>query len=65
MSAIKDAIAVMKEVILLTEKVDRAGGMLVDVSKELRDHDKRLVRLETIVEIAKVQGQKQLPDESN
>ncbi len=54
MSAIKDAIAAMKEVILLSEKVEQAGGMLSDVSKELRDHDRRLVRLETLVEVAKV-----------
>ncbi len=53
MSAIKDAISAMKEVILLSEKVERAGGMLSDVSKELRDHDRRLVRLETLVEVAK------------
>ncbi len=53
MSAIKDAIEAMKEVILLSEKVERAGGMLSDISKELRDHDRRLVRLETLVEVAK------------
>jgi hypothetical protein len=52
-SAIKDAIAAMKEVILLSEKVERAGELLSDVSKELRDHDRRLVRLETLVEVAK------------
>jgi thioredoxin-like negative regulator of GroEL len=53
MSAIKDAIAAMKEVILLSEKVERAGELLSDVSKELRDHDRRLVRLETLIEVAK------------
>ncbi|MCU7891050.1 MAG: hypothetical protein KZQ78_05315 [Candidatus Thiodiazotropha sp. (ex Ustalcina ferruginea)] len=53
MSAIKDAIAAMKEVILLSEKVERAGGMLSDISRELRDQDRRLVRLETLVEVAK------------
>lgn len=53
MSAIKDAIAAMKEVILLSEKVERAGGLLSDISKELRDHDRRLIRLETMVEVAK------------
>jgi hypothetical protein len=52
-STIKDAIAAMKEVILLSEKVERAGNLLSDVSKELRDHDRRLIRLETLVEVAK------------
>jgi hypothetical protein len=42
----------MKEVLLLTEKVDRAGAALSEISSELREHDRRLIRLETIVEIA-------------
>jgi hypothetical protein len=45
----------MKEVMLLTDKVDRAGSVLSEMATELRDHDRRLVRLETIVEIAKTQ----------
>jgi hypothetical protein len=45
----------MKEVLLLTEKVDRAGSVLSEISRELREHDRRLIRLETIVEIAKSQ----------
>jgi hypothetical protein len=43
----------MKEVMLLTDKVDRAGSVLSEMATELRDHDRRVVRLETIVEIAK------------
>lgn len=60
MSAIKDAIAAMKEVLLLSEKVDRAGNLLSEISIELRDHDRRLVRLETMVEISRG-SQKKLP----
>lgn len=58
MSAFRDAISAMKEVLLLTEKVDQAGTMLSEISKELREHDRRLVRIETLVEVA--QGQKSL-----
>ena len=58
MSTIKDAIAAMKEVLMLAEKVEQAGGMLSDISRELREHDRRIVRLETFVEIAKAQGVK-------
>ena len=43
----------MKEVLLLTDKVDRAGAVLSEMANELHNHDRRLVRLETIVEIAK------------
>ena len=53
MSALKDVISAMKEVLLLTDKVDRAGTVLSEISSELRNHDRRLIRLETMVEIAK------------
>jgi hypothetical protein len=42
----------MREVLLLTDKVDRAGNALSEMARALQDHDRRLVRLETIVEIA-------------
>jgi hypothetical protein len=56
MSVIKDAVNAMKEVILLTDKVEKAGAVLSEISKELRDHDGRLIRLETMVEIAQFQN---------
>ncbi|MFZ0240895.1 MAG: hypothetical protein WAL90_04545 [Desulfobacterales bacterium] len=55
MSTLKDVMAAMKEVLLLTDKVDRAGSVLSEMALGLRDHDRRLVRLETIVEIAQNQ----------
>jgi hypothetical protein len=61
-STLKDVISAMKDVLLLTDKVDRAGKVLSDISSELRDHDRRLIRLETIVELGK--GQPRLTDES-
>lgn len=57
MSTLKDAIAAMREVLLLADKVERTGNVLTEISKELRDHDRRLVRLETLVEVAKSQAQ--------
>jgi hypothetical protein len=42
----------MKDVLLLTDKVDRAGDALSEISRELREHDRRLIRLETFVEFA-------------
>lgn len=53
MSTLNDVMSALKEVLLLTDKVDRAGSVLSEISSELRDHDRRLIRLETIVEIAK------------
>jgi len=63
MSTLKDVISTMKEVLLLTDKMDRAGTMLTQISSELRDHDRRLIRLETMVEIAK--NLPRLTDEPN
>ncbi|MBT8368452.1 MAG: hypothetical protein KJP23_27485 [Deltaproteobacteria bacterium] len=62
MSTLIDVISAMKNVLLLTDKVDRAGKVLTDISSELRDHDRRLIRLETMVELAK--SQTRLTDES-
>jgi len=55
LSTLKDVMSAMKEVLLITDKVDRAGAALSEISSELREHDRRLIRLETIVEIAKNQ----------
>jgi hypothetical protein len=60
-STVKGVISAMKEILLLTDKVDRAGTVLSEISKELRDHDRRLIRLETMVQIA--QNQPRLMDE--
>lgn len=66
MSAIKDAIAAMKEVLLLTDKVERAGTLLRDVSHELREHDRRLTRLETLVEFSSARADiRGLPEPDN
>ena len=46
----------MKEVLLLTNKVDRAGTVISEISSELRNHDRRLIRLETMVEMAQAQS---------
>ncbi len=53
MSTLKDVISALKEVLLLTDKVDRVGQLLSEISGELRDHDRRLIRLETMVEISR------------
>ncbi len=62
MSTLKDVVSALKEVLLLTDKVDRAGRMLSEISGELRDHDRRLIRLETMVEVAR--SQPRLTDQS-
>jgi len=56
LSTLKDVISAMKEVLLLTSKVDRAGTVISEISSELRNHDRRLIRLETMVEMAQAQS---------
>lgn len=61
MGAIKDAIEAMNKVVLMNDKVERAGKALSEISKELRDHEGRLIRIETFIEVAKSQ-QGKLPE---
>ena len=43
MNTLKDVMAAMKNVLLLTDKVERAGSVLSEIAPEVRDHDRRLV----------------------
>ncbi len=55
MSTLKDAISAIREVLLLTEKVNSTGTLLSELAKDLRGHDRRLIRIETMIEIAQTQ----------
>jgi hypothetical protein len=46
MSALTEAVAAIREVLKLTDDVKRAGETLKEISKELREHDRRITRLE-------------------
>lgn len=56
MSVFGDAVGAIKEALKLADDVKRVGETLTDVAKELREHDRRITRLEakweTAVEIA-------------
>ena len=58
MGAVKDAIAAMNKVILMNDKVERTGTALSEISKELRNHEGRIIRIETFIELAKSQQPK-------
>lgn len=45
----------MKDIVLLSDKVERAGKTLSEVSIELREHDRRLIVIETTIDIARNQ----------
>jgi hypothetical protein len=52
MSAIGDAISAIRDALRLSDEVKRVGDTLSSVAAELRDHDRRLIRLETRWETA-------------
>ena len=54
MSMVKDAIKAMREVLVLSDKVGKSGALLSEMASELREHDRRLIRLETMVEVAAI-----------
>lgn len=56
MSAIKDILAGLKATIELNTKVASVGASVSDLTKEMRELDRRLVRVETIIEIARPDG---------
>lgn len=46
MSVVSEALTAVKDAIKLADDVKRAGEALKDISRELREHDRRLTRLE-------------------
>jgi phage shock protein A len=52
MSAFGEAIKAIKEALSLADDVKRTGQTLTEVSQELRDHDRRITRMEAKWEAA-------------
>lgn len=52
MSVLKDAFDAVKDALKLTDEVKRAGEALKELSVELREHDRRITRLEAKWETA-------------
>jgi hypothetical protein len=46
MTVVGEALRVVKDVLKLTDDIQRLGIALSDISTELRDHDRRITRLE-------------------
>ena len=56
MSLYGDAIAAIKAIVLLDERVQSVAGKVDKLSDEVRRMSDRLTRLETVVEIARPDG---------
>jgi len=46
MSAVSEALKALREALLLADKVKRTADATLEITKEVRDHDRRLTRLE-------------------
>ena len=55
MSTISDVFSAIKEVLLLTNKVELLGETLKEAAVDLKNHERRLTRLETMAEMAQNQ----------
>lgn len=56
MSGLDRIIDGVKEVLRMTDEIKRLADGLKALAAEVREIDKRLVRIETLAEIAKTQG---------
>ncbi len=56
MSAIRDILNGLKMTIELNGKVVSVGNAVTELTRDMREFDRRLVRLETIVEITRPDG---------
>ena len=62
MSLVSDALAAMRDFVVLSEKVERIGELVDELADEVRAQDRRLVRLETMVEMAQADRTRRLPE---
>lgn len=56
MSAFKEVVDSIREAMRMNDELKRAAEGLKALALEVREHDRRLIRLETMVEIAAVQA---------
>lgn len=60
MSVLTQAVEAIREALKLTDEVRRAGETLKDLAQEIRDHDRRITRLEAQWETAALWSRRRL-----
>ena len=60
MSILTQAVEAIREALKLTDEVRRAGETLKDLAQEIRDHDRRITRLEAQWDTAAMLSRKRL-----
>lgn len=56
MSTMGDVVKVLKDVVMMNERIEQLTAITKELERENRDMRERLVRVETIIEIASRQG---------
>jgi len=62
MSLVDRAFGLLQRSLTLAERVDRLAKVADNLSSELREHDRRLIRIETLIEFSR-RGSPRLTDE--
>ena len=52
MSLLSEVLKYGKDIVLLSERVDSLVGERKDMVKRLEDHERRLIRIETLIEFS-------------
>lgn len=63
MSVLSDSFTMTKKILLLSENVDRLTEEGRQLSRTVRDHEHRLIRIETMIELSGSQQRRALPSE--
>jgi hypothetical protein len=53
MSVLSDVLKFGKDVVLLSERVEQLASARKDMVGKLEDHERRLIRIETMIEVAR------------
>jgi len=57
-SALSDIVESLRKIILMQDKIDHLAGGISRLSADVMDHEKRLIRIETMIEIRQAQARR-------
>ncbi len=61
MSLLSDAFATTKKILLVSEELNRLSEDSKELARTVTDHEHRLIRIETTMDIAKMISRRSLP----
>jgi hypothetical protein len=61
MSTLSDVLAVTKKVLLVSEDINRLTHSIETLTQKVADHEHRLIRIETIIEMGGLRSTRTLP----